>query len=427
MDFRTRRNLCRWAFLLLCILPTICIVGAAAFTNAPHLSTAARQRLEQQLASTLGLDVRIGEFSTGEHDSVSLLDVQLLDPESQHWVLRFRSAEAFQTARGLAIKVCQPEVRAADLPRLAALLHEHLLARQKSAFDSVQLTASSLVFHQEPRGESFESLQCQLHWNPDVTEWILAISRPGAQDLEPIRLRLVRNRQLDPAASGWELHTGNTPLPCSIATPWLSGLRHLGRDCTFRGSVWAEQGISGWSGELEGEFAHVDLDQLITNQFPHKLSGKSTLRIRQATMDAGYVTRATGMIQSQGGVISQSLLEAATESLGMLWHTRPRDVPLARYERLGLEFSMDANHLALVGQLDDEGSVLADADGSLLSTAKTGSLSTVAILRLLVPQSQVSVPATRETARLLHALPLPKIVPENPSTARRNYSPLRLR
>jgi hypothetical protein len=185
--------------------------------------------------------------------------------------------------------------------------------------------------------------------------------------------------------------------------------------------------VSGWSGELVGEFQHVDLDELITNQFPHKLSGVATLSIERGTMDGGYIVDAAGDLTSAGGTVGQSLLDAASRSLGLRLHSRADDAPLIRYQKLAFGFSMDASRMSIQGRVDDQGTVMADAQGSLLSQSGPSDLSPVAVLQLLVPQSEVQVPATRETASLLHALPLPKIVPPAANAARVDYSPLLLR
>ncbi len=98
---------------------------------------------------------------------------------------------------------------------------------------------------------------------------------PSVAADERVRLRFVRNRQLDPPATGWELHTDSTGLPCSVALSWLPALSQLGDACVFQGSVWCEQRPAGWEAELRGVFRQVDLEQLVTRQFPHKLSGSA--------------------------------------------------------------------------------------------------------------------------------------------------------
>jgi hypothetical protein len=44
-----------------------------------------------------------------------------------------------------------------------------------------------------------------------------------------------------------------------------------------------------------------------------------------------------------------------------------------------------------------------------------------------VPQSEIAVPATTQTAWLVNTLPLPPVVPPRTETARVPYVPLRLR
>ena len=70
-----------------------------------------------------------------------------------------------------------------------------------------------------------------------------------------------------------------TRIPPGCPARWPStgcpALGHLGDACVFQGSVWCEQRPAGWEAELRGVFRQVDLEQLVTRQFPHKLSGSA--------------------------------------------------------------------------------------------------------------------------------------------------------
>jgi hypothetical protein len=240
-----------------------------------------------------------------------------------------------------------------------------------------------------------------------------------------VRLRLVHNRQLAPPGTGWELHTGAAALPCSLARHWLPSLTRLGKGCTFQGSVWCEQQPAGWDGELQGTLRSVELDELVTRQFPHKLSGVAELTLERCRLEDGRVTDVQGQLQCPGGVVSQSLLDAAEQAWGLTQHPRAGDAVLLRYGRLALNFSVSPARFTLTTP-DADGAVLADSHGPLLSLEDAAPRSPLAILHLLVPQTDLQVPVSRETAAMIPLLPLPQLVAPPASASQARYAPLHL-
>ena len=58
---------------------------------------------------------------------------------------------------------------------------------------------------------------------------------------EPVRIRVVRNRQLRPPADGIELETGGTSLPCPLLALALPELARLGPESRFVGHLSTHQ------------------------------------------------------------------------------------------------------------------------------------------------------------------------------------------
>jgi hypothetical protein len=193
--------------------------------------------------------------------------------------------------------------------------------------------------------------------------------------------------------------------------------------------VWAERTPGGWDGDVEGIFSQVDLEQLVTYRFPHKLSGVAQVTLNRAKFRNGRLVDAAGSLISQGGTVSRSLIDASVESLRLRPSQRLDELTASPcpYQQLAFGFTINAEGLAISGNCDAAGMLLADARGALLSDSKQTNLPVVALLRTLVPQSEVQVPATKETDALLHALPTPPISPPPDQNARPPYSPLRLR
>ncbi len=236
---------------------------------------------------------------------------------------------------------------------------------------------------------------------------------------------MVRNRQLDPPATGWELHTGTVEVPCSLAQAWLPQAEELGIACAFQGSVWAERSTLGWEAEISGTFRQLDLDALVTRRFPHKLSGIADLTLHRLVVHHGRIAEARGRILSPGGVISQTLLHAAEKHLGLKNFAPSSEAISLSYGLLAFEFSLDKSGLRVVGGRDQEQTILADSQGPLLSSQGATKVPPQALVRLLVPLTDLQVPAAKETTALLQTLPLPAVNPAPTATARR-HTPLRL-
>ncbi len=290
------------------------------------------------------------------------------------------------------------------------------------------ISAATVALKYEKQAESLNAVRCELVGGADSTEVLVEFQMAGDAGGEPARLRLSRNRQLEPPSTSWELHTGDAPLPCSLAAPWIASAARLGADCSFKGMIWAESGVRDWNADLSGVFQRVQLEELVTSQFPHKLSGAGEITLTCARIHRGRVVDMAGNLQVLDGVVSRSLLEAARDELSLTLRDPLDDTPLLRFDRLALGFNLDSKGMTLAGQMQPENAVLVDARGPLLRDNGETLLTPVALLRLLVPQHEVQVPATEETASLVRFLPLPKTGAMSTATRpTRSYAPLRFR
>jgi hypothetical protein len=422
----TRRRICRLTFWTTCVIPTLLVGSAAIIRQTPAYHAAQVAAWQARLTIHLGLEVRVSDvsFETGARSVVR--GIELCDPESHEWLARVRSAEMIKTKRGWAVMLGQPQINSPHITRLAAILHEHVLLRAGTEDAPVQMAASSVELSSPDGSQSVLDLRSAVEATQDGSELLVEFRSADMPADQRVRLRFVRNRQLEPAATGWELHTSTAGLPCAVARPWFPALSTLGNECVFQGSVWCEQSRAGWEAEVSGVLRGVDLEQLVTRQFPHKLSGMAVLTLGRFTVHAGRVAEAEGRLQCAGGVVSQSLLDAAAQAWGWQQHPRAGGAALLRYDQLALDFSLSSAGLTLTTSAETGTSVLTDSHGALLSLTDGRPQSPLTLVQLLVPQADVQVPATRETATLFQTLPLPEVSTPPTATARTGYSPLRL-
>ncbi len=430
MHFFRRRRLCRMLFCVCCLFPTVLVGGAALIVHTPAYQTARTTAWQSSLAARLGLEVHLDSVEWHAVDSCVVRGIELRDPESHLWLARARSASVTRSAEGVVVILGQPEIDFVHLPRLVEVLHEHLLLRGDETDETFQLLAATLSLQQGQLAQSVLDARFAVDVGQEGSEAFVEFRPTGSEEGDQVRLRVVRNRQLDPPATGWELHTGPTGLPCQLATAWLPQLEQLGGECTFQGSVWSEQIGSQWEAEVSGVFCQLDLDRLITSRFRQKLSGMSQLTVTRLMIHRNRVTEAAGQLYSAAGVVSQSVLDAAERSLALTQHPRSGGATNLQYRELSLQFALDANGLAIAPQREpaQDGKtipVLSDSHGALLSLSEAAHVSPLALVQMLAPQTELQVPASRETAALLQVLPLPEITPTSRASARLESSPLR--
>lgn len=428
MRFTMRRRLfCRVTFCILCLLPTLVIGGVAMIAHTPAYRAGRTARWQSRLSARLGLKVVCSRVEWVGDGRMVAYGIQLQDPETRACLARARSATLIATSPQPVIRVGQPELSFQRLPRLVEVLHEHLMLRRVETGTSFHLSTSTLVLSRESGAESVLDVQLVLDVHDAGTEAFLEFRPTEATEEQRVRLRMVRNRQLTPPATGWELHTGSAELPCHLVLAGLPALKRLGDTCVFQGSVWSEQRDVGWEAEISGTFRELDLDRLVTGQFPHKLSGMAELAFSRMIVHRGRLVEARGKLCSSGGVVSQTLIEAAREHLALERCPPVTEAMLLRYQDLFVEFSLDKEGLAIAGRDDKNKTILADFRGPLLTSPGSGRVAPQALARFLVPLAEMTIPASKETIALLQTLPLPEVTPAGTDTARTDYAPLKLR
>ena len=235
----------------------------------------------------------------------------------------------------------------------------------------------------------------------------------GADTPEPARIRVVRNRQVSPPASGFELYTGGGELPCNVLAMGLDELKPLGPRCRFRGYIWANETPDGWQGEVTGQLVELDLGGLVTDHFPHKLAG-----IGRGDDSIGPLSpRPTGRGQrhrrGRAGHDRPIALDRGRRPLGTRGRTWNRSLPASwcRTEQLAFSATLDAQGLRLRGRCDNvgHGRCWAAMASRLLGQSPRQPAPAVALVQTLVPQSAVQVPASRQTDWLLRHLPVPEV------------------
>jgi hypothetical protein len=435
MHESTRRLVCRAAFLLLCLLPT---AGVTVWVGISRSSAYQRMQLagwQRELSRQWGLTVTLGAV-TQPRRGVTLLDgVRVSDPETAALIAEIRQVEVGWHAGRRLVIAAQPEVQGDQLGRLWMAFHEQFMRGSATVELPVHVQAGDLTIHRDDRARSttMTDVRCRLDNTSEGPQASFEFRDVALKMAEPARVRVTRNRQLSPPATRWELDTRGTPLPCAMLAAHFPALRQLGIEATFQGNVEITQASDGWHGELAGRFRAVDLDQLVSQRYDHRLTGMAEVLLRRARFQDGKLSDAAGDLSSLGGVVSRSLLAQADKMLGVVADTRVRALEadmLWLYRELRFGFEITADGLRIVGhcQHPSEGVVMTDQYGPLLTDQPQEIAQVIALVQTLTTSTGEQVPATAEAYQLLHVLPIPSRNHQRTPVAAPAvwYSPLRM-
>jgi len=427
---KTRRRICLAGFFLLCVVPTVLVAGWCIVRCRPGRVAAEAQRLSREL----GLDVSLDDVQYPQPGVIRYVGLELTDPETGCTMLQCRTLLAQRTEvadrqeqpkETLLLTVAEPIVEAAALDRVGQWLHRMLALPVGRTPLDVRLVASEVVLlpgetpAQEERLREFGGgVQSFAGGSQAWANFRIA----GRDALEPIRVRMVRGRGDSQPTVGFELDTGGAVVPCrALAWGWPA-LEPLGPQSGFSGRIRASRVAagtthSGWDGEIRGEFTAVDLGCLVSERFPHQLTGIAEVTIDRARFRQGRLEEVAGTLSVGPGEMSRSLWEAAVTSLQL----QPPVQAVASgdpipFEQLALTYVLDSQGLTLQGRCPaaPPGTILVDRYGRFLGEP-AGPLPVAALLQTLVPTGEVRVPATRQTDWLMRYLPVPSATVAAPS------------
>jgi hypothetical protein len=409
---RTRTLLCRTGFLVLCLLPTLVIAGAAARFRSQSYLEARREEWCAVLSDHLGLDVQIGQVRYPLWNTAQLADVRLIDPEDGQQIFAAQLVEVVQEESTWRIALSLPEVNASALHTWQELVEHRLLRGPALKFPSLKLKASSLTVTAAAGGQTYERVRAELATTDSGKQLKLEFAVPGERDAEPLQISVQRIRGSATPTTHYRFHTGDRPAACDALQSLVPPLAHLGREATFQGSMAAQQSDSQWKWEVVGTFDRVSLEQVGSSQHcPYKVSGTAAIAIDALRLTGGTVSEARGSLRTQGGgVVSRALLAAAQSQLGLTPQIPPKlgEEQLVRYSHLAFGFELDRRGLAITGDADPAhpGTIMASAAAGTLLAESSRAVVPLPYLQMPAQLGSIQVASAAEESNLLNLLPI---------------------
>jgi len=406
---KTIIKLCRAAFLLLCVAPTLWVLLWAVSIRLPSF----RHAHEQAIANRSGLVAEIGSVTTPLPGMLLYEGLELSDPATGAILARMPFVEVRWHGQRVEVQLPYPAMvngQAADVAW--QLLRDR--ARRLPAWADVDFAAENLTLHLAEGDQTLTALSGRLEAKADVWRMELEFRRAvaGSKSESKSTLSWARRQDGKAAVSTIQLVSGDTALPCSMATPFWPWLTSFGKASEFRGRIAASEQAGRWTTHVKGELRGIDLEQLIARPFQHAISGRAGVTLEQMVISEGRIEQATGRVTAAGGSIGRSLLMSAATHLRLpAAQSVTRAGRAIEYRQLDAAFALSDQGLVLQGQAAGvQGALLVDSAGqAVLGEPELASQPAVNLAHVLVPRSVATMPAEREVSGLTSTLPVPSL------------------
>jgi hypothetical protein len=164
---------------------------------------------------------------------------------------------------------------------------------------------------------------------------------------------------------------------------------------------------------VTGQLANLDLGRLVTDHFPHKLTGIGQVTILSSHFRRGRLEEGSVIVAAGPGTVDRSFLAGAVDRLNLVVGKEPAVVgDCIAYDELAFCATLDSHGLRLAGRCGaaGPGAILSDGRNCLLGEPSQPQ-PLAALVQTLAPPNALQVPASRQTDWLLHHLPVPEVMP----------------
>ncbi len=402
MHQRTRRWICRALFVGLCGVPTLGVLGWSLWLRMP----AATYQCQWRLAQQLGLGVQLDQVHYPRPGVMVCSGLKLRDPELGRMLAKIDRVEATTVGPSLRLRAGTVALSVAALDDCWQLVDRRL--RVTSATD-LQVAVDRVTWRDDQVPRQLTDVKVTMQASLQGSEAVVDGHVAGDQ---PVRIRWVRNRQHDHPAMAWEIETGRAPLPCSLVATMFPAFAPFGVGTHFRGSLRATRVAGEYRGEVVGELAGLDMEALLSERFPYRLTGHGRIAIHRARFRGGRLEEATISLLVGPGEIERELIVRGSQLLAMRPAVRVESLNVVEsYDQLGLAVYLGPQGIVLRGICDGStpGTLLKSRFGPLvmLDEPQHPAQPVASLLTLLARQGEKTVPVAASTQRLAAILPLP--------------------
>ena len=324
-------------------MPTLLTLVGIAYCNRPWRQS----DWQEDLLGSLHVRAEISNVTRPRPGTIVLTDLRFADLQSSNTLASVDQLRLSRLNSRSNLKASGIEVFAEQLSEFVEAFATWLASGESTQLD----------FHAERLTIASQSWQAlQLH-NVSLR------SEPTAQGGQ--RFILTANNDLDETLKV-ELNYENKNLSCAINAQlaqlpaWLIGELvpgiHSCGSASFSGVILAERGNQSTSGKLRGRVEHIDLQEWIGTDCPHRLQGLAELALEELSWSAGRIENARGTMVASNGAAGYSLLENAQKRCGCVtgraWEATTSEAQdeLVPFDKLALRFQLSPSGIVITGQ-----------------------------------------------------------------------------
>ncbi|MCA9230144.1 MAG: hypothetical protein KDA57_05805 [Planctomycetales bacterium] len=405
---KTQRRVCRTAFVVGCVLPTLCTIGWIAYHQRPWREGDWQRALQQQLHVRATVD-EVRSLTPGV---AQFVDVRFDDLRSE---VSLGSIDSLRIAgwRSKTFTADRIEISVKEIRTLATAIATWL-----TTVDSPRLQLhAGIVSFVGANGEVFELTDVRLQSESQGGTLKRIVLQAGQG--EPSSLIQLTIEQ-DSGQAEWltaaNLDTRANRLPAWLLAGVAPGLERCA-SAQFAGMLQIESHSQELVGSVHGRVEGVELGQWIGSAGPHRLQGTADLTLENLRWRDQRVEMAKGQLRAAAGAISGSLLLGLTEQMFCPLGERVAASKVAAdemvsFDQLACGFQIDSAGITIsgmceMGEKSVSGCLLAMGGQPVLMQPSYRDLPIGQLVRMLMLPGASWLPATREANDMADGLPLP--------------------
>ncbi len=308
MHEASQRGLCRFAFVLLAALPVGLVSLLCILEYIPAYQRWRAKSCAQTLAATLGCNVEVAAVELRDPRHYLLHGVKLYHAETSTLMVRAKTVDVYQSHRGYAIRLVQPDLTTEQLPAVYRLIHDHVLCRPPQQQQAAVVWLDDLSIQDGTNGRThFRDVRVELKRFTNEVQGKMTFAMADIAGL-PASVEFTR-RHLEPQPiSHVKLDTGGQRLPSRWINEFAPQFRIAGADAKFSGRFTLDYASDQWLLRGSGELLNADASDWTERTV---LTGTASVRAEDFSLCERGLNHAVGEISIHDGRIHDDLISAA--------------------------------------------------------------------------------------------------------------------
>jgi len=318
MQESAQRSLCRLAFVLFAIVPTLLIACGWFWSITPWSQYWTARAWERRISLNLGVDVELARVENFAPYSFRFHSVTVKHAETGDLIAVIPSIEFQQRPSAWHLRLQAPKVELEQAAHLAHSVHQRYLCQPNLAFPLTLCSIRDMTLMRETPVMESIYLESRFQYQKDKTSFNARFDLATNDASKSASLDIERHHNIASPFTGWLLQTGGVAVPCAVFASFQSVATKLGPDASFQGDVRWEQGAVDSRAALSGVFQNVRLqNEPIAMAASHALvpNSKGSIRVDLAQAMNGHIVQADGLVTLDSGHQSELSVWLADQSL----------------------------------------------------------------------------------------------------------------